>query len=50
MKPEEYYKKTFTKDYNLIKDIKKTDLFSFETCMKLMQMYHWAEVDRIIKK
>lgn len=48
MTPEEYYKKTFPKDYNLIKDIKKTNLFSFETCMKMMEMYHWAENNTII--
>ena len=50
MTPDEYYKTTFPKDYNLIKDIKTSNLFSFETCMKLMEMYHWFEIDRIVKK
>lgn len=43
MSPEEYYEKTFPKDYNLIKDLKETRLFSFKSCMELMEMYHWAK-------
>lgn len=50
MTPKEYYKVAFEKDYNLIKDIDDTKLFSLKSCFQLMELYHHSEVQRIINK
>lgn len=48
MTPEEYYSNAFKEDYNLIKDIKDTKLFSLKSCLQLMELYHSSEIQRIL--
>ena len=39
MTPEDYYKQEFPDDYNLIKDMKLANLFSFDTVIKFAELY-----------
>jgi len=50
-KPEDYYKKTFPEDYKTFGDkgIRTIPLFSFETVMMLMELYHNEELMEILK-
>ena len=40
MKPEDFYKEEFAKDYELIKDLKEQPFFNFRSMMEFAEMYH----------
>lgn len=40
MKPEDFYKEEFAKDYELIKDLKEQQFFNFRSMMEFAEMYH----------
>ena len=49
MTPEEYYKNVFSGNYAIIKGLKHQKLFSLNSCLQLMELYHNAEIERILK-
>lgn len=40
MKPEDFYKEEFAKDYELVKDLKEQPFFNFRSMMEFAEMYH----------
>ena len=48
---EEYYEETFPEDYKTFgdKDIRQAALFSFDTTMKLMELYHSDQLVKMLK-